>query len=117
MDNSFKEKRNFKRYNVTDFVIVTFADKQGRLMDISENGLAFKLLAVTVMDKDLKSLPKKCKSSLLKVGKGFLIENLPLKLIRKEIVHSPYISTVAAIFDNPDANQLCKIKEYISGLH
>ena len=116
MDNSSTEKRNFKRYKVTDFVVVTFANKQGRLMDISENGLAVKLLGVNLMDEDLKSLPKKYKSSLLKVGKGFFVEDLPLKFIRKEIVYSQYISIVAAEFDTPDVNQLCNIKEYISGL-
>ena len=111
MNELSEEKRKFKRYNAIDFVVVTFANKLGRLMDISENGLAVKL-----MDKDLESLPEKCKSSLLTTAKGFLVEDLPLKLVRKEIMSSSPISTVAAKFDTPDTNQLGKIREYISGL-
>ena len=94
MDNSFTEKRKYKRYNVTDFVVVAFANKLGRLMDISENGVA-----VQLMDEDLESLPEGCKSSLLTVAKGFLIEDLPLKLVRKEVMSSSPISTVAAKLD------------------
>ena len=111
MDNSFSEKRSCKRYNVTDFVVAVFDNRLGRIINISENGLAVQLL-----DDDLKSLPEKCTTFFFSKDKGFLIEDLPLKLVRKEIILSPHLSTVAAKFDTSDTNQLCRIKEYISGL-
>lgn len=112
MDNSFVEKRKLKRYNVTDFVVAAFSNRLGRLMNISENGLAVQLMD----DTDLESLPEEFKTSLLIVAKGFLVEDLPLKLVRKETMPSSYLSTIAAKFDTSDTIQLGKIKEYIAGL-
>ena len=111
MDNSSVEKRKYKRYNVTDFIVVIIDNKLGQLIDISENGLAIHLY-----NEDLKSLPEKCNSSLLTVAKGFLVEDLPLTLVRKQLMSSSPISILAAKFTTSDATKLRKIKEYISGL-
>ena len=111
MDNSSTEKRKYKRYNVTDFVVAVLSNRLGRIINISENGLV-----VQLMDNDLESLPEKCKTFFVSKNRGFLIEDLPLILVRKKVIPSSHISTVAAKFDTSDTNQLCKIKEYISGL-
>ncbi|NOR10162.1 MAG: hypothetical protein GQ541_01580 [Desulfovibrionaceae bacterium] len=105
------EKRKCKRYNVSDFVAVPLANRLGRLINISETGIAIQLY-----NEDSEALPEECKTYFLTVGKGFLIEDLPLKLVRKEIMPSSPITTVAAKFDTPNTNQLGKIRKYISGL-
>ena len=116
MDNSSVEKRKCKRYNVTDIVVTVDATRLGRVINISESGLAIKLI-----DTDFESLPKECKTSLLTRARGFLVKELPLKLIRKEVMPSSpskkaKIQTVGAKFNISDAIQLCKIKQYIFGL-
>lgn len=112
MSNSSEDKRKFKRYDVADFIVVIFANnKLGHLINISENGLA-----VHLFNEELESLPENCNTSLLTVGKGFLVENFPLTLIRKELVHSSSINIVAAEFKSSDPAKLDKIKQYISGL-
>ena len=113
MDNSSVEKRKCKRYNVTDIVVTVDATRLGRVINISESGLAIKLI-----DTDFKSLPEECKTSLLTRARGFLVKELPLKLIRKEVMPSSpsknaKIQTVGAKFNISDAIQLCKIKQYI----
>lgn len=111
MGNFSVEKRKCKRYKVTDFVVAVFADRLGQITNISESGLALHLV-----DDDLESLPEKCNTFFVSKDRGFLIEDLSLKIVRKKIKRPPYISTVAAKFATSDTNQLCKIKEYISGL-
>ena len=111
MDNSTVEKRKYKRYNVTDFIVAMCSNKLGRVVNISENSIAIRLYG-----EDLTSLPEACTTSLLTVAKGFLIEDLPLKLVRKEIILSPHLFTVAAQFATSDIIQLDKVKQYISGL-
>ena len=111
MDNSSVEKRKFKRYNVTDFIAAPIADRLGRLINISENGLAIRLY-----NDRLEPLPEECKTYFLTVDKGFLIEDLPLKLVREEVMPSSPLSTVAAKFATSDAIQLGQIKQFISGL-
>ena len=105
------EKRKSKRYEVRDFVLATCGPKLGHVINISEKGLAFKL-----MDTDVDSLPETCKTSLLTKTKGFLVEELSLKLVRKEVMSSSPTSTIAAKFETSDVIQLCKIKQYIFGL-
>ena len=116
MDNSSAEKRKCKRYNITDIVVTVHAARLGRVINISESGLAIKLI-----DTDFESLPEECKTSLLTRARGFLVKELPLKLIRKEVMpslpdNSAKIQTVGAKFNISDAIQLCKIKQYIFGL-
>jgi len=111
MDNNSIEKRKFKRYNVTNFVVTPIANRLGRLINISENGLAIQLY-----DEHLETLPEKWQTYFLTVDKGFLIEDLPLKLVRKEGKPFSPISIVTAKFDTSDAIQLNQIKQYISGL-
>ena len=111
MDNSSVEKRKCKRHNVTDFVVAVLANRLGRIINISECGLAVQLI-----DNDLESVPEQCETFFLSKDRGFLIENLPLKLVRKKVMPSPYISTVAAQFDTPDAIKLREIKQLIAGL-
>jgi len=117
MDNPSTEKRKCKRYNVTDIIVTVHAARLGRVINISESGLAIKLI-----DTDFESLPEECKTSLLTRARGFLVKELPLKLIRKKEVmpflpdNSAKIQTVGAKFNISDAIQLCKIKQYIFGL-
>ena len=113
MNDLFTEKRKCKRYNVTDFVIAVYANRLGRLINISESGLAIQLI-----DADLESLPEESKASFFTATKGFLIEELSLKLVQKKIKPSTNykLQTVGAKFNTSDAIQLCKIKQFISGL-
>ena len=67
MGNSSAEKRKCKRYNVTDFVVAMYSTRLGRLINISENGIAIQLI-----DEDLESLPDKCKTSFLYKAKPFV---------------------------------------------
>jgi hypothetical protein len=110
MANFSTEKRKYKRYNVTDFVVAVFGNRLGQILNISENGIAVQLL-----DDDFKLLPEKCRTFFISKDKGIMIEDLPLKLVRKEVVAPPFLSTVAAKFDTSDTDQLGKIKKYISG--
>ena len=110
------EKRKCKRYNVTDFVVAVYSTRLGRVVNISENGLAIQLI-----DTDFESLPDECKTSLLSRSKGFLIEEFPLKLVRKEVTPSTpanrvKLQTIGAKFDTSDALLLRKIRQYILGL-
>ena len=113
MNDLFTEKRKCKRYNVTDFVIAVYANRLGRLINISESGLAIQLI-----DADLELLPEESKASFFTATKGFLIEELPLKLVQKKIKPSSNykLQTIGAKFNTSDAIQLCKIKQFISGL-
>ena len=111
MEKRSLEKRKHQRYDVSDFILAVCGLKLGHVINISEKGLAFK-----VMDTDLDSLPDVCKTSLLTKTKGFLVEEVSLKLVRKEIAPRSSTSTVAAKFETADAIQLCKIKQYIFGL-
>ena len=111
MDNSSVEKRRCKRYDVTDFVVAVYANKLGRLINISESGLAIQLT-----NDDLESLPEKCKTFFVSKGRGFLVEDLPLKLVRKEVIPSSPLSTVAVKFDNLNAIKIREIKQCIWGL-
>ena len=105
------EKRKYKRYNVTDFIVAMCSNKLGRVVNISENSIAIRLYG-----EDLTSLPEACTTSLLTVAKGFLIEGLPLKIVRKEGIPNTPIGTVAAKFNTSEVAQLGIIKQYISGL-
>ncbi|MBC8318939.1 MAG: PilZ domain-containing protein [Desulfobulbaceae bacterium] len=111
MANSSAEKRKHKRHNVTEFLVAVFDNRLGRIINISEKGLA-----VQMLDDDLKSLPEKFETFFFSKDKGFLVEDLPLKLVRKEIILSPHLFTVAAQFATSDIIQLDKVKQYISGL-
>jgi len=111
MNHSFIEKRKYKRHDVTNFVVATLPNRLGRLINISENGLAIQLY-----DEDIENLPQMFKTSLLTAAKGFLIEDLPLKLVRKEVKPSTSMSTVAVEIATTDTKQHDKIREYISGL-
>jgi hypothetical protein len=112
MDNSFVEKRRYRRYDVKDFVVGTLSNRLGHLMNISESGLALHFY-----NEDIEYLIKKeFKTSLLIVGKGFWVKDLPIRLVRKEVKLNSTITIIAAEFNTHDNNQLCKIKEYISGL-
>lgn len=116
MDDLAEEKRTYKRYNVTDFVVAIFSTKLGRVVNISKNGLA-----IQVTDADFESLPDECKTSLFSKTKGFLIEDIPLKLVRREVMSSTLINytklhTIGAKFNTSDSGQLLKIKQCISGL-
>ena len=90
-----------------------YANRLGRLINISESGLAIQLI-----DADLESLPEESKASFFTATKGFLIEELSLKLVQKKIKPSTNykLQTVGAKFNTSDAIQLCKIKQFISGL-
>ena len=111
MGNSSAEKRKYTRYNVTDFIVAVFANRLGRIINISESGLT-----VQIIDDELESLPEKCKTFFVSKDRGFLIEDLPLKLLRKEVMPSSHISAVAAQFDTSDASKLREIKQFITGL-
>ena len=113
MENSPVEKRKCKRYNVPDFLVALYDNRLGRVVNISENGLAIKLF-----DTNLESLPESCKISLLTRTRGFLVENLPLKLVRKEdqpsaIKNKKRLQTIGVTFAASDIMQLCKIKQYL----
>lgn len=112
MDNSFVEKRRYKRYDVHDFVVGTLANRLGHLMNISESGL---VLHFYNEDIEYLIMPE-FKTSLLIVAKGFLVEDLPLRLARQEVKLHSHITIVAAEFNTSNINQLGKIKKYISGL-
>ena len=111
MASSYTENRNHKRYNVHDFVVAVFADRIGQIINISESGLAMHLI-----DNDLESLPEKCKTFFVSKDRGFLTDDLFIRLVRKKIMLPPNISLVAVQFDTTDAKQLFTIREYISGL-
>ncbi|MBC8317055.1 MAG: PilZ domain-containing protein [Desulfobulbaceae bacterium] len=113
MANSSAEKRKCKRYNVPDFMVAIYDNRLGRVINISESGLAIKLI-----DSDFESLPEAGKTSLLTRTRGFLIEGLPLKLVRKEVLsstprNSKKLQTIGVKFNISDAIQLCKIKQYL----
>ena len=74
------EKRAFKRYSVPDFVVAVFDNRLGRVVNISKSGMAVQLTGL-----DFHSLPKECETSLLSKSKGFLIEDIPLTVVRKDI--------------------------------
>lgn len=116
MDDLFAEKRACKRYNVTDFVVAVFSNRLGRVVNISKNGLAIQLA-----NPDFESLPDECKTSLLSRSKGFLIKDVPLKLVRREVlpstpIHKSKLQTIGVRFNTSDSIQLSKIKECILGL-
>jgi len=111
METASLEKRKHKRYDVNDFVLAVCGTKLGQVINISEKGLAFKL-----MYADWESLPDNCRTSLLTKAKGFLVEELSLKLVRKEVMHTNPSGTVAAQFNTSDAIQLNNIKKFISGI-
>lgn len=115
MNNLPTEKRACKRYNLTDFVVAVFSTRLGRVVNISESGLAIQLT-----DSDFESLPDECKISLLSKSKGFLVEEVPLKLVRKEVmpsgpIDSIKLQTIGAKFNTSDSIQLSKIKPYMLG--
>ena len=105
------EKRKHQRYDVNDFVLAVCGSKFGQVINISEKGLAFKL-----MYADLEALPDNCITSLLSKSKGFLVEELSLKLVRKEGMTTIPSSTIAAQFTTSDTVQLGNIKKFISGI-
>lgn len=116
MNDLSAEKRMCKRYNVTDFVVAVFSTRHGRVVNISESGLAIQL-----PDADFESLPDECKISLLSRRKGFLIEDVPLKLVRREVmpsapINSTKLQTIGVKFNTSDVNQLSKIKLCIGRL-
>jgi hypothetical protein len=113
MENSSLEKRKCKRYNLTDFVVAVSTTRLGRVINISASGIAIKLI-----DADFKSLPEECKISLLTRAKGFLVEELPLKIVRKELIpassrNSEKIQTIGAKFNIADAIKRCKVKQFL----
>jgi hypothetical protein len=116
MNDSFEDKRECKRHKVTDFVVAVYADRLGRLIDISESGFSMQMLC-----SESATLPEEGTTSFLTKEKGFLAEKLPLKQVRKEdapfaAVDSVMLHTVGAKFDISNPSQQFKVKRVISKL-
>jgi hypothetical protein len=116
MYDSFEEKRKSKRHNITDFVVAIYADRLGRLIDISESGFSMQLFSA-----DSVSLPKEGTTSFLTKDRGFLVEELPLKQVRKiesqfDSIDNVKLQTVGAQFDISNPAQQFKVKRVISKL-
>ncbi|MBC8317053.1 MAG: PilZ domain-containing protein [Desulfobulbaceae bacterium] len=110
MDDLSTEKRACRRYDVTDFVVAVFSTRLGRVVNISRSGLAIQLT-----DTDFETLPDECKTSLLSRSNGFLIKDVSLKLVRREVmlsvpINSAKLQTIGAKFHTSDSIQLSKIK-------
>ncbi len=115
MENAFSERRRHERFLATDDAIAVYNKKIGRIVDISEGGMA-----VNFISHD-EPFSEEGKAIVLCRAKELLIENLQLKVVRKN--ETPFsqrsrfqIRTVGVEFTYPYAGQRDLIHQYILGL-
>ena len=115
MENNFLEKRKHKRYFATDDVIIVCHNHIGRVINISESGIAIKFIDCT------EDSTNEFKGDFLCNTTNPDIEKLPLELVRKEDDKlSPFggfvTKTLGFTFKKLNAIQQKQVINYISGL-
>ena len=114
MENAFSDRRKHKRHAVSDDAIAACNTKIGRIINISEGGMAANFFTDEPFSEEDKA-------TILCRTKNLLIENMPIRLVRKnDKPFSPMsgfqIQPVGVKFNYSNTAQQDQIKEYISGL-
>ncbi len=114
MENSISDQREHKRYAAPDGAIAACHNTVCRITDISEGGMALNCIGKEPFSEEEKP-------TILCRTKGFFIEDLPIRLVRKTnealMPSSTFqIETVGVRFDYKSAAQRNQIRAYISGL-
>jgi hypothetical protein len=113
METTFKEQRKYKRYTQPDDAVAVCNTKIGRVINISEGGMAVNWLGDT-------SFPDTGTVTILSNSKALFINDLPARFLsaRNEQSSNRAIKMkrtgVSFNFANPKQHR--QIKEYIAGL-
>jgi hypothetical protein len=113
MEATFEEQRKYKRYAQPDDAVVVCHTKIGRVINISEGGMAVNWLGDTSFRDDATV-------TILSNSKDLLINDLPVRFLsaRNETSSNRAIKRqrtgISFNFANPKQHR--QIKEYIAGL-
>jgi hypothetical protein len=113
MEATFEEQRKYKRYAQPDDAVVVCHTKIGRIINISEGGMAVNWLGDT-------SFPDDATVTILSNSKDILINDLPVRFLsaRKEPSSNRAIKMkrTGISFNLANPKQHRQIKDYIAGL-
>ncbi len=115
MEQAFVDRRKHERYVVKDDAIALFNKKIGRIVNISEGGMA-----VNFLSHD-KPFSERGATTIFCRMKALLIEDLQMKVVRT--THKPFspnsrvkIRTIGVEFDYSMESEHEKIMRYITGM-
>jgi c-di-GMP-binding flagellar brake protein YcgR len=113
METTFKEHRKYKRYAQPDDAVAVCNTKIGRVINISEGGMAVNWLGDT-------SFPDDGIVTILSNSKDILINDLPARFISARNEQSSNraikMTRTGVSFNFANTKQHRQIKEYIAGL-
>ena len=113
MGSTFEEQRKYKRYAQPDDAVAVCNTKIGRVISISEGGMAVNWLGDT-------SFPDEGTVTILSNSKDILINDLPVRFLsaRNEQSSNKAIKMKRTVvsFNFANTKQHRQIKEYIAGL-
>ncbi len=114
MENASSDRREHKRYAVADDAICMFNEKVGRIINISEGGMAVNFLLDEPFSEE-NAVTILCRS------KDLFINNIPAKLVhekdRQRLSMGKFdAQTVGVKFKHLRGAQNDQIKEYVSRL-
>ena len=111
----FIERRKHKRYAGAEDAIVRFSSRIGRIINISEGGMAIHLIDI------LESLPDELEATIFCSTTNTKIKGLALKIVRENETIFPKFAgfatrIIGVTFTNPNAIQQEQIRQHISRL-
>jgi hypothetical protein len=114
LENASSDRRKHKRYTVPDDAISVCNTKIGRVLNISEGGMAVNFITAEPFSEGNMV-------TIICGTKSLLIQNLPIRLVRKNdkpfsFMSTFQIQTVGIKFNYSNTAQHDQIKQYISGL-
>lgn len=108
-----EDRREYKRYPVTEEAYVFCLDKVGRVIDVSKGGMTINLFYDNEVLCDNWACTFSCRKTDTKVN------DLRLIVVREEIEENSIFSipsrTVGVKFDDPSSTQQTQILEHIVG--
>jgi hypothetical protein len=111
MENEYEEKRQYPRYSVTADSLVLWHKCAGRVLDISEGGMAIDII------ESPESLPEKWETIFHCPTTDTRIDGLRLQLVRQESAKTSdfgiITQTVGAKYNNPTGVQRAQIRQHL----